>query len=245
MTDDKKPKVSEGGSVVFRHQAKARPMEVAHGDGENITAIEAHVARHIGPAEHVFHELVSDLVHIDVHLVRPTPTRRAWTLFTTGMSDRPMNVPPGLTVSSYAEVMVSLPPTWQLDQAAFDDERNYWPVRWLKNLARLPHQYDTWLGQDHTVPNGDPAREFALGAGFAGVIMCPSVTLGPAFAVCTTPSRKQIAMLAMYPLYPEEMDLKLKKGASALFDAFERAGVTDIVEPGRAKVTRRKLFGLF
>mgnify|MGYP000664765674 CR=1 FL=1 len=35
----------------------------------------------------VFHELMSDIVHIDVHIVPPDENRPFYLLFTTGMSD--------------------------------------------------------------------------------------------------------------------------------------------------------------
>lgn len=37
----------------------------------------------------VWHELVSDLVHLDVHVAEPTPARPYYTVVTSGMSDRP------------------------------------------------------------------------------------------------------------------------------------------------------------
>jgi hypothetical protein len=36
---------------------------------EHIEAISAHLERHLGPVSGVFHEIISDLVHIDVHVV--------------------------------------------------------------------------------------------------------------------------------------------------------------------------------
>jgi hypothetical protein len=76
----------------------------------------------------VWHELASDLVHIDVHVTPPSPGRPRYTLVTSGMSDRPMSVPPGID-SRYAELMTALPADWPLTAEAFRDEATYWPVR--------------------------------------------------------------------------------------------------------------------
>jgi len=234
---------SPGGSEIYRHHERAGDVELAVGDPERIAAIEAHVTGHVGPVSNVFHEILSDLVHIDVHMIPPQPHRPGWTLFTTGMSDRPMKSPSAET--AYAELLITLPPDWLLTDDAFEDERWYWPVRLLKMLARLPHVFDTWLHMDHTVPNGDPAEEYAPGLGFDGCILFPSVTLGQPFMLCEH-GDERIAMLAVYPLYPEEMQLKLDHGADALLDRLEQRGITDFVEPGRPNVAkRRKLFGLF
>jgi len=49
--------VTEGGSVVHRHEARMRDFEMAVGDSENIEKISDHIEKHIGPIE-----MVSDMV---------------------------------------------------------------------------------------------------------------------------------------------------------------------------------------
>jgi hypothetical protein len=44
---------------------------VAHGDLQKIQAIEAHIAQHIGSSTTVFHEIISDLIHLDVYIIAP------------------------------------------------------------------------------------------------------------------------------------------------------------------------------
>src|SRR5687767_4018341 len=112
-------------------------------------AIAEHVAKHVGPIANVFHEIKPTLVHLDVLVVGPTDDRPYTTLVTCGMSERPMRVPIenpedlGLIPElRYAELLLCLPPDWPLTSEAFQNEANYWPVRWLKRLARLPHQQD-------------------------------------------------------------------------------------------------------
>ena len=41
----------------------------------------------------MFHELLSDLVHIDVNIMRPDETHPYYVMYTTGMSDMPMTLP--------------------------------------------------------------------------------------------------------------------------------------------------------
>jgi hypothetical protein len=60
---------------------------------------------------HLFHELLSDLVHVDIHIVEPTAARNYYTLVTSGMSDRPMAAPEECRECRYAELVISLPPT--------------------------------------------------------------------------------------------------------------------------------------
>jgi hypothetical protein len=72
------------------------------------------------------------------------------------MSYLPMNTPDGIKDHQYAELMVCLPPSLPISDEAFKDANHYWPIRWMKMLARFPNDYNTWLGMGHTLPSGDP-----------------------------------------------------------------------------------------
>jgi hypothetical protein len=91
-----------------------KPFEFAIGDSENIAAIEAHIEKWIGKPATVFHELISDKVHIDIHIIPPSESRRCYTLVTSGMSDRPMKAPEQRPDLAYAELFLSLPPDWKM-----------------------------------------------------------------------------------------------------------------------------------
>ena len=147
-------------------------------------------------------------------------------------------------VPRYMELMVTLPADWPISQDAFEDERNYWPVRLLKGMARLPHEYDTWLGFGHTIPNGHPSEPYAPGVGFDGAIVLTPVTTPEDFATLELDDGKTISFMSLVPLYPEEMDLKLRKGAEALLDRFDAKKIQDVIEPGRTNVAKKR-FGLF
>ena len=136
--------VSPGGSPILVHR-REKDFELAIGEEQHIEAISAHIERHLGPVSGVFHEIISDLVHIDVHVVPANDHCPYLRLVTSGMSDLPMTVPAEVDadVPRYMELMVTLPADWPITQDAFEDERNYWPVRLLKGMARLPHEYDT------------------------------------------------------------------------------------------------------
>jgi len=236
--------VSPGGSPILVH-SRQKDFTPAQGE-EHIEAIGAHIERHLGPVSGVFHEIISDLVHIDVHVVPANDQFPYLRLVTSGMSDLPMTVPAEVDadVPHYMELMVTLPADWPISQDAFEDERNYWPVRLLKGMARLPHEYDTWLGFGHTIPNGHPSEPYAPGVGFDGAIVLPPVTTPEEFAELVLEDGRTIAFMTLMPLYPEEMDLKLKKGAEALLDRFDAKNIQDVIEPGRTNVARKR-FGLF
>jgi hypothetical protein len=231
---------SESGAPVYRHRPREKPFEPATGDGDAIDAISDHVEEHVGKIESVFHELVSDLVHVDVHMVAPTRKRNYFTLITSGMSDRPMNAPDDHPDKTYAELLICLPPDWKLSPKAFEKERWYWPVRWLKTLARLPHEYDTWLWEHHTVPNGDPPEPFA-----DNTDLCCAYLLRPAlfpreFFKLKASKKKTIHFLCLVPLHADETKFKLKEGSDALVDLLDDAGVTELLDVERPSVLRKR-----
>ncbi|HEX8832684.1 MAG TPA: suppressor of fused domain protein, partial [Abditibacteriaceae bacterium] len=120
MYGDDQPEVSPSGAEILRHQANDREFEFAAGDEELINAIGDHIETYIGPVETVFHEIISDLVHIDVHIVKATPERPFHVLVTSGMAALPMNAPE--TGLRFAELCVFLPASWPLDGEKWRDE---------------------------------------------------------------------------------------------------------------------------
>jgi hypothetical protein len=237
--------ISEGGSRILKYGTRRIPITPEEGDPDLIAAIDGHISRYVGPVETVWHEWESDLVHLDVHVVPPHQERRAYTLITSGMSQVPMKVEQDGEVNFYyAELMISLPPDWPMDEGHLREERYGWPMHSLYTLARLPHAYDTWFGPGHTIPNGEPPEPLADNSGFVGILLLEPITLHEDFWCLDYTPDKTINFLALYPLYAEEMDLKLRRGAETLLHRFERHGITDIVDIQRRNVSkfRWKLF---
>jgi hypothetical protein len=231
---------SSSGGRIWRHGERTRPFERVEGDPEAIQRIEAHLERFLGPSEKVWHEIVSDLVHVDVHQFPPREGRDCTVLATTGMSDRPMTVPPGFEDYRHAEVLLCLPPAWPLDEASFKDERNYWPIRLLKRTARFPHEYDTWLGWGHTIPNGDPPEPYAPGVPFSSVLLDLPFSFPKELFTLDAGRGRTIRFFSLIPLHEEELRLKLTKGMEPLEELFDRHRVNEIVDVARPSVARRR-----
>jgi hypothetical protein len=229
--------VSLSGDPVVHH--REGPKSFAPPPEElGVDAISRHIERHLGPVVSVFHELVSDAVHLDVHWVRPSPARPYHFLVTSGMSDRPMNIPAGLDAPRRIELMMTLPERWAVGDAAFENESWYWPLRQLKTLARFPHKYDTWLGEGHSVTNDDPPQPLAPDTRLCGALLQPPQHVPAAFRELRSKGRT-IRFLAVVPLYEEEMTLKLREGTASLLELLRKDGVTDVVDPARRNVARR------
>ena len=204
----------------------------------DLEAISDHIERHWGKVEEVFHEIVSEYVHIDIHLVRATAERPYHFLLTSGMSDRPMLVPEGEEERGYAELLLALPATWPVDHASFRDERNYWPFRQLKQAARFPHVYKTWLWYAHTFSNGDPPEPYAPDVSFcASILSIPALCDQEAWQLEISPE-KRIHFLSLIPIYEEELRFARSTGSNALFDRLDDIDITELVFKNRKNVCK-------
>jgi predicted Zn finger-like uncharacterized protein len=235
---------SAGGSVMLRHQAREREFEWSHGDVDLMEAIDGHIARHVGEVESVFHELLSDMIHVDVHIVRPTKARPWITLITSGMSERPMHPPEEVEDFDYLELSICLPPKWPLDEESIMDDNHGWPISALKYLARMPHEYETWLGPGHTIPTGDPPTPIASRTPFCCFMVTELVGPPPEFATLKLDDGRVINFCSVMPLYREEMDFKLRKGSDPLMERLGELKVVELCDPKRRNVAKKR-FGLF
>lgn len=180
----------------------------------------------------VFHEIESEVIHSDIYLIKANKDRPFNILLSCGMSALPMNVPEDIDASKFAEVMMLLPPDWNLKYESFEDERNYWPIRILKEMSKLPHLESTWLGYGHTFGHSPEEIEFAKGVGFNSVILLESIELSREFSLIKT-RKKTVEIFTVIPLYNEELEFKMEFGISALLEKFEEFGLKEIVQVGR------------
>jgi hypothetical protein len=233
---------SESGAPIYRYDSgESRSGRVAKNQATEL--ISNHLNGYFGTEPAVFHEIVSDLVHIDIHVIDPTPERPYYTLITSGMSDRPMRPPKEYPLLTRAELMLCLPDNWQLSEKALKDERNYWPIRLLKQLARFPHQYRTWLWATHTVPNGDPAKRYAKNTRLCCAYLSSPRLVSEEFTKLEAGPGKIIHFHTVIPLYNEEMDYKLASGSDALDERLNDGNITELLDLNRINVCKRKLFG--
>ncbi|GLY00598.1 suppressor of fused domain protein [Actinoplanes sp. NBRC 101535] len=224
------------GSGILRHVPVHDGFVAAPGQREEMAeAIDRHIAAHFGPVDFVLHELGSHLVGVHVYVTEPTEERPFRTLITSGMSDLPMTVPGGHGISPYAEVMIALPADWQFTEAVHPtgDDTWEWPIRLLKEVARLPHEYATWIGPWHSLPNGDPMLPYAPSVPFTGVVVTPMLRVPAEARTVVVGDGTEISLLALVPLHPGEVTVKLEQGTDALIDILDRGAITELLDPSR------------
>lgn len=203
----------------------------------SVPIIDSHLDQFFDESEDivVLNEIESEIIHKDIYFIKATEDRPYHILLSCGMSALPMKVPKDIASSQFAEVMMLLPKEWNLEYASFKDERNYWPIRIMKELMALPHPNKTWLGFGHTYGHEDDA-EFAEGVGFNAVMLARSMELSDDFTEIELENDKIIDIYTIIPLYKEELEFKKQHSARELLERFDQFGVEEIVKVGRKNV---------
>ena len=228
--------MSSGGTQIIRHKSPDKKIEgVAYLSDTEMEAIENHIEKYIGPVSKVYHEIVSETVHIDICIVNPTKEHNFYTLCTMGMSALPMKAPK--PEFQYSELFICLPPDWKLTDDDLKDEDNYWPIRLLKTLAKLPHEYNDWLFYGHSMPNGDPAQPYASNTKLSNVIMLEPFIINDSI-INTEVNKKNIYFFPIYPLYDKEMEYKLTNDSDKLIALLKKNKITEIVDINRKSVVK-------
>lgn len=177
---------------------------------------EKYIEESFGHYDLVMHELYSPDIHLDVIVIDPDDESPYFRLITMGAGAYKMNVPEEVKGQKleYAEYMIYLPADWNINSS---DEKDYWPIRYLKNAARIPVVYDSWMAYGHTVA-GEGEKCFAENTGFNSVMLVMALDNNDQQATVRLSSGKHINFYQLIPLYPEELEIKKAQGADSIVD---------------------------
>lgn len=173
--------------------------------------ISDYIEEVFGDYEYVIHEVISPDIHIDIAVIPPDGLKDYYVLCTMGLGAHRMDVPEkyriGRLVSERAELMMYLPEDWDLSQENMDDERNYWPIRLIKDFARLSIETGSWIGWGHAM--SEPGNEpFAEGVPFsAAVLLYPDPFVDECMSLPLA-MNKSIDFYQVFPITQEELEYK-------------------------------------
>ena len=220
--------------MIYRY--KEKPSLEAPAETRSRTEIISHIEKHLGRIARVFQESAPDAVRLDVQHVEPTAEFPCHRLITCGMSDLPMFFPEDISSRYDLELMITLPGDWRVDEESLEDEKWNWPVRLMKELARFPNKYNSWLCMGHTIPNSDPPEPYTSDSRLCCALLLPPVRSAQEFYTLEIPPDRKILFLAVVPIYEDEMNYKLEKGLAPLLEKFDQAGLDELIDPKRASV---------
>jgi Suppressor of fused protein (SUFU) len=226
-------------------------------EGRYLSDIQRHIEKFVGTNSSVLHEFVSTLVHIDVHVVKPTAKLPYVTLLTSGMSDQDMNVPDAAVPKSdyeLAEIVAFLPPDWPVEDftsltgAPDENPPGYYPIFWMKYYARKVHEQNVAMSWYSTSANGNPASPIGNDTEMTGFLLAPAILLDKDALFISTVDHRKIRLLNLVPIRSDEMSFAIKKGGMALC---EKLSLPEkfVFDPKRASavegLVRKKFLGIF
>ncbi len=192
-------------------------------DEKDLDEIDAYISEVFGNFENVFHEIVSPDIHLDVCFIPPTDEDPYYKLVTLGAGAYEMNIPDKWKKYNLerAEYVIYVPKDWNLQS---QDMKDYWPIKTLKNVARLPIWCDTWLSFGHTTQADEEGTPYASNTRFNSVVLdfCKN---SQGEVQLKTSSGKTINFYQVIPLYPEELIFKMDNNAETLLAVFDEKGI--------------------
>ncbi len=181
---------------------------------------EAFVGENFGPYDKVIHELVSPDIHLDIIVNPPTEEFPFYRLVTMGVGAFRMNVPEQLREYEleHAELVMYLPGDWNIESS---QEKDYWPIRMMKIIGRLPINCDTWIGHGHTIHGNEEMTPLGENTRQNCILLFLAMDLNYQPMNLRLSSGKKIKFLHMYPIYQEELDYKKANSFDALMELFD------------------------
>ena len=196
-----------------------------YSENERIEIIKF-IEENFGKVEEIY-EVGYGNFSLDVAQINPTKEKPYYTLITLGMGEHKMYNQNNENFSSFAELMISLPPDWNLD------DKNYtWAIDELIQLTYIPFTYFFAYEWGHLENNFEP---------FSSNTKLSTVTL-------LYPERKKensgllklenrnLQFYQIVPLYDEEYTFALKNGMKNLLLLDVEKKISFIIDMNREKV---------
>ncbi|WP_371367081.1 hypothetical protein SRRS_11870 [Sporomusa rhizae] len=198
-----------------RSIAKQQNVDIEDDNQGQHDEILKYISKNCGKISQTISEIVpGSRVTVNLHIIPASKERNYITLVTTGMSDYPMDEAEEAGETAYAELLIKLPADWPMEQKKMKDEKNYWPLGWLRQTAHIPHLYDGVLEAEIILPNGEPPMPFASNTKLSCIMVCkPKEAEMKRFV---TPKGKIINFYSLIPIYEEERNIVLSRGDFAI-----------------------------
>lgn len=178
-----------------------------------------------------FAPILPETVPIGIH---GHGTHETCSLFTKGMSEQPMTVPPGGEAYQYAELLMQFPFEWWPQDGDWTQDRCRWLLQWLYRVAQIPFETNTWFGgQWGIISNEEPP--VPLSAFTPTTCWLLLAEKGPLTRFERDDGRS-VVFYTMIPIHTAERDLVLQAGIVELLKKFAQNDIPDYIVPDRPSV---------
>ncbi len=236
------PKKSKGGSTIINYPnlgIKKPKAGFSNASADWSQIREAHYQNWFSDKNvYVWHEIIPFDPHIDIYVYPPSSElgRNFYTLVTSGMSDKRMYLPKGIS-SKYARAEIifyvsdgSVEP-YQIDKPWFANSISF--------FAHFPFNYNTWFAPSHTIPNGNPTTPIVEGSELTTALFLPPLFEKEDFRNGLRIVSEKVTFLWLTYITNDECDFKLEKGYEALVGLFNKQNFPQVFDPHRKSVLKK------
>ncbi|MFR9019655.1 MAG: suppressor of fused domain protein [Fusobacterium sp.] len=164
---------------------------------------------------------------LDVAQINPTKEKPYYTIITLGMGEHKMYNQNNENFSSFAELMISLPPDWSLD------DKNYtWAIDELMHLAYIPFTFYFSYEWGHLENNFEP---FSSNTKLSAVTLLYPEMKKESSGLLKLENRN-LQFYQIVPLYDEEYTFALKNGMKNLLLLDVEKKISFVIDMNREKV---------
>ncbi|ANQ48591.1 suppressor of fused domain protein [Flammeovirga sp. MY04] len=208
---------------------------------EHYDLIDKHIDKYFKGAEiHVFHEIPTFDIHLDIYHIKPKDSDFEL-LFTAGMSSIAMNVseiPGDSDFYRFAELIVLIPKGGDFGEI-FPSKTPYdWIISMIKQSAKFPHLYNTWLSIGHTIQSDEEMNTYSDNTDFCGCLVLPTMSFPEDFKTIHTPNGV-INIYSLFPMYKEELEYKIEKGFNEFIQFLIKNNTAEIIDFQRANFCKQ------
>ena len=205
---------------------------------KDLDEYERYIEKCLGGYDSVFHEIVSPDIHLDVIFISETKDCPYKKLVTMGAGAYKMKVSKECRKYNIerAEYVIYLPADWDIKSS---EEKDYWPIKMLKRIARFPIYCDSWLAYGHTIQADEDGGPYAENTKFNNVILCDVLGKDGEFMHLKMSSGKEICFYQIVPIYQEELDFKQEKGADELLTLLAEDSMFPVIDVNRINVAAK------
>ena len=194
-------------------------------DNERIEIIKF-IEENFGKVEEIY-EVGYGNFSLDVAQINPTKEKPYYTIITLGMGEHKMYNQNNENFSSFAELMISLPPDWSLD------DKNYtWAIDELMHLAYIPFTFYFSYEWGHLENNFEP---FSSNTKLSAVTLLYPEMKKENSGLLKLENRN-LQFYQIVPLYDEEYTFALKNGMKNLLLLDIEKKMSFVIDMNREKV---------
>jgi len=193
-----------------------------------------HYQQYFGESTSVLHEVSSQIFRIHIHIFPSSKKlkRNFTTLVTSGMSDSAMKIPKKLDPSYARREIIMYVPDYESKLYSLEQT---WFEKILRYTAHFPFEYDTWLGEGHTIQNGNPPQPITEGSLLTNMFLLPPIYEAPEAAQIQLDDTP-VKLLWLTFLTDAEAEYKIENGYSKLAKKFTHENFPRVVDPGRKSI---------